>query len=152
MKFSRTKRVQFTILRFVVLVFRGGFAASEVGETVSPFETDFMLLSSDFSPKYCIFIVTALPFCLTAPPSKILRSVTVKNKERFFFLFNVNRSISNITTGSVDHSCLLSTTALWYEILFKNENDTRKDLCKKSCRYSFDEDDAEMCDVVALDN
>jgi hypothetical protein len=43
----------------------------------------------------------------------------LNNKERFFFLFKVNRSLSNITTGSVDHSCLLSTTALWYEILLK---------------------------------
>jgi hypothetical protein len=35
----------------------------------------------------------------------------LNNKERFFFLFKVNRSISNITTGSLDHSCLLSTAA-----------------------------------------
>jgi hypothetical protein len=41
-----------------------------VGAAAPPYETDFMLLSSDFSPKYCIFIVTAPPFCLTAPTFK----------------------------------------------------------------------------------
>ncbi len=27
-----------------------------------------------------------------------------------------------------------------------------KDLCKKPCLYTFDGEDAEMCDVVLLDN
>jgi hypothetical protein len=49
---------------------RDGSIADEVGAAAPPFETDFMLLSSDFSPKYCIFIVTAPPFCLTAPTFK----------------------------------------------------------------------------------
>jgi hypothetical protein len=41
-----------------------------VGATAPPFETDFLLLSSDFSPKYSTFIITAPPFCLTAPTFK----------------------------------------------------------------------------------
>jgi hypothetical protein len=49
---------------------RDGSTADEVGAAAPPFETDFMLLSSDFSLKYCIFIVTAPPFCLTAPTFK----------------------------------------------------------------------------------
>ena len=58
------------VVRFTNIRRRGGSTADEVGAAAPPFETDFMLLSSDFSPKYCIFIVTAPPFCLTAPPFK----------------------------------------------------------------------------------
>jgi hypothetical protein len=52
------------------LLDQGQIHGGRGGATAPAFETNFMLLSSDFSPKYCIFIVTAPLFCLTAPPFK----------------------------------------------------------------------------------
>ena len=50
------------------------------GSATPPFDTDFMVFSSDFSLKYCIFIVTAPPFCLATPRDAPFRRVCFERR------------------------------------------------------------------------
>ena len=92
---------------------RGGSTADEVGAAAPPFETDFMLLSSDFSPKYCIFIVTAPPFCLTAPPFKNSWIRHCLGEVCLFLLVDRLCKLNSPMDWSLDYSMAITYLNLW---------------------------------------